>query len=201
MNVRNVIGWTFSAALVGAGVFLIAAFFLGGPVNPFSGENPGGLNIPEAGPGAQVAGGPADKTLTLTVPKMGRIQEVAIPYTEGDDTETLDSSAAIHLRGTGFPWQEEANVYIAGHRLGYPGTPSFLAFYDLDKLQNGDNVYLTDSEGNRYEYQVFKKAVVSPTDVYITEPIGGRNIITLQTCTLPDYSQRLVVQAEMVSKA
>jgi sortase A len=28
-----------------------------------------------------------------------------------------------------------------------------------------------------------------------------KNILTLQTCTLPDYSQRLVVQAELVEPA
>jgi sortase A len=26
-----------------------------------------------------------------------------------------------HIKHTGFPWEEEANVYIAGHRLGYEG--------------------------------------------------------------------------------
>jgi sortase A len=113
--------------------------------------------------------------------------------------QTLGSHAAIHLAGTGFPWNEEANVYLAGHRLGYPRTDSFLAFFDLNKLEVGDEVYLTDADGTKYTYEVFKEFTVSPTDLSVTDPVDGKNILTLQTCTLPDYSQRLIVQAELVN--
>ena len=61
--------------------------------------------------------------------------------------QTLGNHAAIHLAGTGFPWEDEANVYMAGHRLGYPRTPSFLAFFDLNKLEQGDEIYVTDANG------------------------------------------------------
>src|ERR671932_1398350 len=92
---------------------------------------------------------PEDTTLKITVPKLARINNASIPDSEGDDEEMLKNYAAIHLRGTGFPWEEEANVYIAGHRLGYLGTDSYLVFYDLDKLEEGDEVILTDSDGTR----------------------------------------------------
>ena len=42
---------------------------------------------------------------------------------------------------------------------------------------------------------------MNPTDLYVTEPVPGKNILTLPTCTLPDYSQRLIVQAELVDEA
>jgi sortase A len=142
---------------------------------------------------------PEDKTLWVTVPKMNRVQSAPIPSTAGDDEESLKEFAGIHLQGTGFPWQEEANVYIAGHRLGYPNTSSFLAFWDLNNVKKGDEVYVTDAMGRSYTYRVFKELVVNPSDLFITEPIKGKNIITLQTCTLPDYSQRLIVQAEKVA--
>lgn len=142
---------------------------------------------------------PEDKTLWVTVPKMDRVQSSPIPSTTGDDEESLKTYAGIHLQGTGFPWQEEANVYIAGHRLGYPNTSSFLAFWDLNKVKKGDEVYVTDAMGRSYTYRVFKELVVNPSDLFITKPISGKNIITLQTCTLPDYSQRLIVQAEKVA--
>lgn len=140
---------------------------------------------------------PEDMTLALTVPKMERLAESSIPSTDGYDEEALKDYAAIHLEGTGFPWQDEANVYVAGHRLGYPGTDSFLAFYDLDALQQGDTVYVADAEGREYTYEVFQTLEVDPTDLYVTEPMEGRNILTLQTCTLPDYARRLIVQAEL----
>jgi sortase A len=142
---------------------------------------------------------PEDKTLWVTVPGMNQIEDDAIPYTTGDDEDKLRDYAGIHLQGTGFPWEEEANVYIAGHRLGYPSTNSFLAFWDLNKLENGDEIYVGDAMGRSYTYRVFKEFVVEPSDLFVTQPIEGKNIITLQTCTLPDYSQRLIVQAERVA--
>ncbi len=141
--------------------------------------------------------GPADKTLKLSVPSMERIQEDTVPTTVGDDEDALRDYVGIHLEGTGYPWEDEANVYIAGHRLGYPGTESFLAFYDLDNVQEGDQVTISDANGKQYVYEVFKVFVVSPFDLYVTEPIEGKNVVTLQTCTLPDYADRLIVQAEL----
>jgi len=31
----------------------------------------------------------------------------------------------------------------------------------------------------------------------VLRPIKGKNIVSLQTCTLPDYTQRVVYQAEL----
>ncbi len=189
--------------MVLAGVALIGMFFFGGNLesSATNTSNPGGFNVPklDSGQPAAAAGGPEDKTLKLTVPKMNRIKDDTIPYAPGNDNEALGANAAIHLQGTGFPWETEANVYVAGHRLGYPNTESFLAFWDLNKLQNGDEIFVTDANGTRYTYRVFKETVVSPTDLSVTEPMPGKNIITLQTCTLPDYSNRLIVQAEQVA--
>ena len=58
---------------------------------------------------------------------------------------------------------------------------------------------LEDAKGRRYVYKVFDKRVVGPNDASVKEPMEGKNIVTLQTCTLPDYKQRLIVQAELVS--
>ena len=140
---------------------------------------------------------PEDTTLMLDVPKMERVQGVEIPNGLGTDEELLRNNSAIHLEGTGYPWEEEANVYIAGHRLGYADTASYLAFYDIDKLQNGDEIYVTDAEGRKYTYVVFKQMIVEPTDLYVLDPIEGKNIVSLQACTLPDYSKRIIVQAEL----
>ena len=48
---------------------------------------------------------------------MDSIEDDAVPDAAGGDEEALGENAAIHLKGTGFPWQEETNVYLAGHRL------------------------------------------------------------------------------------
>ncbi|WP_233451757.1 class E sortase [Rubrobacter xylanophilus] len=142
---------------------------------------------------------PRGRELWLTVPRMERVREVPVRDAPADAEEVLDRGA-LHVRGTGFPWEEEANVYIAGHRLGYAETGSYLQFYDLPKLRKGDKILLRDAEGTTYTYRVFRKFVVSPDAVRVMEPLPGRNIVSLQTCTLPDYSHRLVVQGELVDE-
>src|ERR671911_811198 len=142
------------------------------------------------------ASAPNDTTLQLTIPKMARVEDLPVYDAPWDDEAAIDASAA-HLDSTGFPWQDGANVYIFAHRLGFPGTKSFLAFYDLDVLENGDEVFLTDADGTRYTYKVFEQFVTDPYDWGPTNPTPGKSILTLQTCTLPDYIQRLIVQAEL----
>ncbi|MCA1729100.1 MAG: sortase [Actinobacteria bacterium] len=136
------------------------------------------------------------KTLKLTIPQMSRVEDLNVYDAPWDDESAL-AAGAQHVDSTGFPWEDEANVYIAGHRLGFPGTDSYLVFYDLDKLKEGDEVFLTDSDGARYTYEVFKNYVTGPYDWSVTEPVSGKNIVTLQTCTLPDYTERVIVQAEL----
>jgi sortase A len=131
---------------------------------------------------------------------MRRVNQVPV-YDGGANDEAALHDGTLHVRGTGFPWQDGSNVYIAGHRMGFPGTKSYLVFWDLNVLENGDEVILTDANGTRYTYQVFKKVVVAPTDYHVTQPVAGRSVVTLQTCTLPDYSDRLIVRAELTSVA
>jgi sortase A len=199
---RSVISWVLSLLMIAAGVALIASFFLAGRLDSTAtnSDNPGGFNVPklESAPDENTSStGPKDKTLDLTVPAMSRIDNDAIPYTTGTDEEALKTHAAIHLEGTGFPWDDEANVYIAGHRLGYPNTESWLTFWDLNKVSVGDMIYVTDANGTKYTYKVFKTFIVKPSDTHVTATEPGKNILTLQTCTLPDYEQRLIVQADL----
>ncbi len=140
---------------------------------------------------------PADDAMKLTVPALARVSEVPVTTAPGTDERPL-RDGALHVEGTGYPWQRGANTYVAGHRLGFPGTGSNLLFWDLDELDSGDKVLLEDAEGRSYEYRVFRKRIVGPEDVSVAAPVPGKSVVSLQTCTLPDYSQRLVVQAEMV---
>jgi sortase A len=140
---------------------------------------------------------PKVEALKLTVPAMERVYSLPVYDVAANGYEKALHDGAAHVRGTGMPWQRQANVYIAGHRIGFPGTKSHLAFWDLDKLENGDKVILTDANGTRYTYEVFEKFVIEPDDVSVLRPVEGRNIVSLQTCTLPDYKERLVVQAEL----
>lgn len=208
MRAKSIISWLLTLMLIGGGLSLIAFSFFGqGSQTTSTNEaSPDGFNVPEVseengGQASQDTGGPDDKTLEVSIPEMSRVEGDSVPDAPGDDTQALDENAAIHLQGTGFPWQDEANVYLAGHRLGYPGTDSFLALYDQDKLEEDDEIHVTDSEGTEYTYRVFESRVVSPTEVQVTRPVEGKNILTLQTCTLPNYSERLITRAELVETA
>lgn len=202
VRIRGILTGLVSLGLVGAGVVLIAMFALNlfqGPGSSGSGGSGSGFSVPKLNEGTSAEiGGPSDKTLAVTIPAMSRIENDKIPTAPGDSKQALKDNAAIHLKGTGYPWQQEANVYLAGHRLGYPRTESFLTFYDLQKVEDGDKVFVKDANGTRYTYKVYKEFVVGPSDLSVTEPVNGKNILTLQTCTLPDYSERLIVQAELV---
>lgn len=139
-------------------------------------------------------GGPEDKTLYLTVPAIG-LEDVPIYNSTSEEDLT---KSAIHIPATGFPWQDGANTYIAGHRLGYPDTGSFEIFFDLNLLATGDEISVTDSAGDQYVYRVTRQEVVGLENVEVMNPIEGKSVITLQTCTLPDYKERIIVQGELV---
>jgi len=95
------------------------------------------------------------------------------------------------------PWSQtpERNFYLAGHRLGWPGTRSRLIFYRLDELEEGDEVLLR-RRGETYRYRVSESFVVRPNARWVTGRVRGRDMLTLQTCTPPDLDWRLIVRAE-----
>ncbi len=172
--------------MVLAGLALVALFFIGPP------GGTAGTVPTQTGVGATEA--PADGTLYLTVPRIG-IEDLKVHNSLSE--EKLDESS-IHLPETGFPWQPGANTYIAGHRMCYFGTGSFLVFFRLNELTRGDEIILEDTAGGRYTYRVTESLVVGPEDAQVTEPVPGKSIVSLQTCTLPDYSDRLIVRGELI---
>ena len=145
---------------------------------------------------------PSDTTMYLTVPKLG-LQD--IPVLEGS-SEAVLSQGVGHLPGTGYPWVEGSNTYIAGHRLGYPGTVSDHVFWDLPSLTAGDEVILEDSLGQTYTYRVSEILEVDPNDLSVTG-FTGSDIVSLQTCIEnygdywtagPNWFARYIVRAERV---
>lgn len=207
------------AATLGALILLVAAFlllgqsFLGDGSEAEARPNPKALSslvedsddprkaAREAAPKTSERASlkaPKDDALTLTVPGMDRVDGVKVYDAPASDNATLDKGA-MHIKGTGYPWQKGANVFIAGHRLGYRDTGSYLLFRDLDELENGDEIHLTDSENREYTYRVFRKFTVAPDAGEVMRPVKGKNVVSLQSCTLPDYKERIIVQGELKS--
>ena len=132
--------------------------------------------------------------LTLTIEEIGLYD---VPVIDGATEKALEEGV-IHLPQTPMPWEEreQKNVYLAGHRLGFPNTGSRLVFYNLDKLKEGDTVVLEDRSGAAYEYRVSEVFVVEPDADWAVDPVRDRDIVTLQTCTMPDFENRLIVRAD-----
>ena len=141
-------------------------------------------------------GGPEDKTLYLTIPKIG---VEGVPAFDTVSEEKL-RDGTVHIPATGYPWQEGANVFIAGHRIGFENTLSYYVFFRLDELREGDEIQLEDSSGRQFVYRVSETVVVGPDSVEVMNAVEGKSLITLQTCTLPDYEERLIVQGELVER-
>jgi sortase A len=139
---------------------------------------------------------PRDSALSLTVDAIGLYD---VPVINSNDPTALDQGV-IHVPQTPMPWEQrpQKNVYLAGHRLGYPGTGSRLVFYNLNKLTQGDSVLLKDGAGDTYEYRVSEVFVVTPDADWVVDPVRNRDIVTLQTCTMPDFKNRIVVRADRI---
>ena len=103
------------------------------------------------------------------------------------------------LPSSGFPWQSGSNTYIAAHVLGWEGTNSWLQFANLPNMTYGDVIYLTDSAGTTYTYEVTEILNVTPYDVWVTAPEAGRDMVSLQTCVGANYEQRLIVRGDRVA--
>src|SRR5215211_2869197 len=119
--------------MVVAGLFCLLGYALFGSNSPASTaeltaeevldptpvEKPLKAPVPEEKP--LKAPPPEQKRLKLTIPKMERVEDVPVYAAAIGEEDPLLHKGAVHLGGTDFPWQREANVYILGHRQGYPG--------------------------------------------------------------------------------
>jgi sortase A len=170
----------------------------------------GGREQEKAQQGAKQAAGPppipapATNDLWMDIPALGLDDN----YIANSEAVAAMDAGAIKLPSSGFPWQDNANTYIAAHRLGWPGTASDHQFYNLPNLGLGEKIYLYDANGTVYTYEVTGFKEVLPTETYVTAPQPGRDMISLQTCienygdywTMgPNWYVRYVVEADRVS--
>ena len=102
----------------------------------------------------------------IRIPRLG----LAAMVVEGDSAAIL-RRAVGHLADTALPG-DEGNVVLAGHRDTF--------FRPLKQVRAGDVITLTTRTG-AFEYLVESTAVVSPSDVQVLQPTGGRTL-TLITC-------------------
>jgi sortase A len=135
--------------------------------------------------------------LLLSIPRLGLEN---LPVGDSREQSYLDRQGIMHLSGTGFPYKRGSNTYIAGHAGGYNASRTPNVFRNLHNLRRGDHIILSDATGKTYDYRVYKGLLVSPRDVWVTQPVRGKQIVSLQTCfPAPTFEKRLIIRGELAS--
>ncbi len=109
---------------------------------------------------------------------------------EGTDWDNIRVTIGHMSQTKGFG--ELGNCAIAGHRGGTYGT----FFKHIDKLEEDDEVRITDLKGKVYKYKVYKQFVTEPTDMAVIDDIEGEKTLTLISCE-NNGEDRLIVYAKM----
>ena len=127
----------------------------------------------------------------IDIPKINVKYPIIEPITA--DIKNLDYTAILKLspcKFYGCEPNEIGNFSVAGHN--YRNEKFFSKVIDLE---NGDDIYITDSTSRVVQYKVFKKYEVIPENTECLDPdtIGKREV-TLITCT-DDSKDRVIVKA------
>ncbi len=124
----------------------------------------------------------------LRIPAIGVDETVR----SGISLSVIDRGVA-HWAGTSAPGGS-GNVVLAGHR-----TTHSRPFWDLDRLTDGDLVFLEDGNGFDVIYRVSDTFVVEPDDLWISYDFG-KPMVTMFACHPRGSARyRIVVQADLVA--
>lgn len=162
--------------------FVKALMALSGSVAALAGgtqaQTPAALSPGAFRLGAQVA--------TLSIPRIGFDGAAH----QGIDADVLALGPG-HYPTTALPG-EPGTVAFAGHRVTH--THPFL---EINLLRRGDVITVTTSWG-RFRYEVYREAIVSPTDVTVLRNVGFQQLV-LTACHPPhSATKRFVVFARRI---
>ncbi|MDU2503468.1 MAG: class C sortase [Peptoniphilus harei] len=129
----------------------------------------------------------------LIIPKLDMKKPIYLDAT----FDHLDRGVA-QVEGTSLPLGGmSTRSVIAGHR-GWWGD---LMFYNVDKLEVGDEIFI-DGRTGLLEYRVTGTDIISPSDWESILPVAGKDMVTLLTChpKRPPRPKRLLINAERVEE-
>jgi len=163
------------------------------PVDPTD-STPVGPTVEVTPPAPEIVMAPiveGDAIARIELPRIG-IDKIVVAGVEKNDLK----KGPGHYPETPMPGQL-GNAAIAGHRTTF-GQP----FFDVDKMQTGDEIVVTTLAG-RFVYRVTGQEIVSPSDYQViatTDPT--RATLTLTSCH-PKYTarERIIVYAELDAAA
>lgn len=121
------------------------------------------------------------------------IPAINIKYAIVQGTDRANLRTAVGHMTEGADAGQEGNCIIAGHRGGYYGT----FFKDIDKLENGAEIYITDLNNNKYTYTVYEQKWIGPYDWEELQAIPGEKTLTLLSCE-ENGELRIIIRARIV---
>lgn len=126
----------------------------------------------------------------VDIPKI----KVYLPVQHGTEADTLEKSVG-HVVGTSLPvGGSSTHAVLSAHS----GLASSKLFSDIDQLAGGDIFYI-HVLGDTLAYQVDNIATVLPTDTGLLQIEGGKDLVTLVTCTpFGVNTHRLLVRGHRV---
>ena len=127
----------------------------------------------------------------IEIPKIG----CRLPIYHGTKESALQIAAG-HLEWSSLPvGGESAHCVISGHR----GLPRAKLFTDLDKMEEGDQFFITVLN-KRLTYEVDQIQVVEPEEVEDLAIEKGKDYVTLVTCTpYAINTHRLLVRGHRIN--
>lgn len=132
----------------------------------------------------------------MNISRLGTIKIPKIQISENIVEGTVDELlyGVGHARGTALPGQP-GNCVLAGHRNYVVMRP----FRYLDKVEIGDNIYITD-DTSTYTYEVFDIFEITPDEIWVMQAQEDEShMLTLITCTpVLTYTNRMIVRARLV---
>ena len=144
---------------------------------------------------------PETSPFVLTIPSLNISVPIVYVYdaTEKEFQAGLKDGVVLY-QGTALPGRP-GNTYIFGHSSDYiwnkGNYKTVLA--DLSKIKLGEEIWLSDFEGNAYVYIAMESFVAGPKDLhFLSQETGGKKILTLQTSwPLGTALKRWIVKAEI----
>ena len=144
-------------------------------------ELPAGSELDGYMPLTETRKGYQDGEMILIIPSL----DFHMPVRAGTSQAELKIGPGL-FESSGMPGEIEANVSIAGHRTRD-------MFYYLDRLNDGDRIYIV-YDSYIFKYVFYDKSVVLPTDWSVISG-QGYECCTLITCTpIGRADKRLVVR-------
>lgn len=135
----------------------------------------------------------------LYIPKIN--VDIPTATSSGDEIDALAHGVVQRSPASGDP-KDGGNYVLVGHHFSFALTPSLTnersPFYHLDKLAQGDDIYV-DYSGTRYAYKVDAHSFVAPTET-TTESHTDQSQLTLYSLENNSQGQREVVTAKLVGQ-